>query len=425
MPKRAAELTERQIRQLSRRPGRHPVGGVAGLMLQVKDGGGCSWILRATVGDRRRHIGLGAYPDVTHKLARQRAAEVRDQIWQGVDPIAERKAAQAKLRAAQAVAMTFDDAARSCHAARSAEFRNAKHRKDWISSLERYASPVIGRLSVTEIEPAHVLKVLEPIWTTKTETATRVRQRIEAVMAWAIASGIRQGENPARWANNLQPLLPTASKVRKSAHQPALPWQRVPEFIEALRERDGMGARALEFTILTAARSGEVRGATWDEIDLTAKLWTVPADRMKGGKAHTVPLSPAAVKLLQALPRFEGSPYVFPAARGGKLSDMTLSAVCRRMDGDWTDPATGRVITPHGFRSSFKDWARSATRHPDEVSELALAHINSDATRAAYARDELLAKRTRLMADWSKFCTTAPRSDGKASVTPIHGRAQA
>lgn len=406
MPKKARELSPLQVRRLSK-PGLHAVGGVSGLHLQVKESGARSWILRVKVGKRRPDIGLGGFPDVTLEQARDKAREIREQIRQGIDPIAARRAAQAALLAAQAKALTFDEAAKECHAAKASEFRNAKHKADWINSLHRYASPIIGKVPVADVELAHVVKVLSPIWTTKTETATRVRQRIESVLAWAKVSGYRDGENPARWAGNLEHALPKPGKVRKNEHHPALPWQDVPGFMAELRKRPGMSARALEFAILTAARSGEVRLATWDEIDLDAKLWTVPAERMKAGKQHRVPLSDAAVRLLKALPRMEGCPYVFPAPRGGALSDMSLSAVTRRMSVQ---------AVPHGFRSSFKDWARSTTAYADEVSELALAHVNSDATRAAYARDELLPKRTRLMRDWAKFCESEP---AKANVVSI------
>jgi integrase len=254
---------------------------------------------------------------------------------------------------------------------------------------------------------AHVVVVLEPLWSEKTETASRVRGRIESVLAWATVAGYRRGDNPARWKGNLDQLLPKATKVRKVEHHAALPWQEVPAFVADLRKREGAGARALEFAILTAGRSGEVRLATWEEIDLKAKLWTVPAERMKARKVHRVPLSDAAVALLKALPRSERSRYVFASASGTSLSDMTLSAVTKRMNVN---------AVPHGFRSSFKDWARSCTTYADEVSELALAHVNSDATRAAYARGELLPKRMLLMRDWARFLAKPAK---KASVTRI------
>lgn len=402
MPKKATELTAVHVRRLTR-PGLHAVGGVAGLHLQVNDTGARSWILRITLGDERPDFGLGGFPGVSLEQARQRARELREQVARGIDPRAARRAAANALKAAQARALTFDQAADQCHKTKASEFRSAKHSDDWINSLRRYASPVIGSLPVAEVEMPHVVTLLNPIWTTKTETATRVRQRIESVLAWASVSGYRSGDNPARWRGHLEHALAKPSKVRKVKHHAALPWQKVGAFIADLRGRDGMGARALEFAILTAARSREVRLATWDEIDLATKLWIVPADRMKAGKIHRVPLADPAINLLKALPRLDGSPYVFTAARGGALSDMSLSAVTRRMGVD---------AVPHGFRSSFKDWCRSSTSYPDEVSELVLAHVNSDATRAAYARDELLPKRARLMRNWAKFCgTTIPKGD--------------
>ncbi len=409
MPKKAKELSALQVRRLTR-PGLHAAGGVAGLYMQVKDTGARSWILRIKVGDRRPDIGLGGYPDVSLENARDRAREAREQIRRGIDPVATRKAAQDALKAAAAKQLTFDDAAAACFKSKASEFRSSKHAAQWKGTLDTYASPVIGPLPVAQVELPHVIKILEPIWTIKTETASRLRGRIESVLAWATVSGYRSGDNPARWKGNLEHALPKPSKVHKVRHHAALPWEEVGSFMSDLRQREGMSARALEFAILTATRSGEVRHATWDEIDLDAKVWTILEDRMKAGKAHHVPLSRPSVKLLQALPRFEGSDYVFASSRGGPLSDMSLSAVTRRM---------GAAAVPHGFRSTFKDWCRVSTSYSDEVSELALAHVNSDATRAAYARDELLPKRTRLMTAWGKFCGTVQK---KADVTPIKGR---
>lgn len=397
MPKKARELSAYQVRRI-KRPGLHAVGGVAGLHLFVKPTGARSWILRVKIGDRRPDIGLGGYPDVTLEQARQQAREARLQVRQGLDPLAARRAARDALRAAHAKRMTFGEAARHCHTAKATEFRSKKHSNDWINSLTTHCT-AIAKLDVSMIEQPHVLAVLRPIWTNKTETATRVRQRIKDVLDWARVGGYRAGPNPARWADNLEHVLPKPSKIRKVAHHAAMPWSELPAFFAQLRERGGMGARALEFAILTAARSGEVRLATWDEIDFNAKLWTIPAARMKAGREHRVPLSEPAVRLLKNLPRMEGSPYVFPAVRGGPLSDMSVSAVCRRMKVD---------AVPHGFRSSFKTWCQESTNYQDEVSELALSHVHSDATRAAYARGELLAKRTRLMRAWAKFCQATP-----------------
>ena len=410
MPKLAAELNGRQVQRITDQ-GLHAVGGVAGLLLQVSKTGARSWILRTVVGSKRRDIGLGAYPETSLAVARERAREAKELIRQGIDPVEQRRAARAALIAAQAKAMTFKEAARQCHKTKSSEFKNAKHAQQWINSLELYAFPIIGRLGVAEIELPHVLKVLEPIWHEKTETASRVQQRMESVLTWATVSGYRSGENPARWVGNLKEVLPAPRKIAKVTHHKALPYSDVPTFMPTLRERGGMAARALEFAILTATRSNEVRGATWDEIDLNAALWTIPAERMKAGKAHKVPLSDTALAILSALPRFEGNNFVFPSVRGKALSDNALSKLLR----DMKVPAV-----PHGFRSSFKDWARSSTSYADEVSELALAHVNNDATRAAYARDELIPQRTKLMADWARFINNPAK---RSAVTPIRGQA--
>jgi integrase len=291
--------------------------------------------------------------------------------------------------------LTFEQAARQCHTAKAAEFRSAKHRDDWLSSLERYAFPLIGADPVAEISEPHVLKVLSPIWTTKTETASRVRGRMEVVLSWAKVQKMRTGDNPARWADNLKHTLARPSKLRRVKHRRALRWQDVPEFMASLTARDGNGSRCLEFAILTAARSREVRIATPAEIDKTAALWTVPADHMKAGRAHLVPLAPKALVLLKRIDADPDSKYLFPALRGGPLSDMALIKACRDIGVD---------ATPHGFRSSFKEWARTQPGFLDEVSELSLAHVNSDETRVAYARDGLLDQRGKLLKLWAAFC---------------------
>ena len=394
MPKKAKELSALEVKRI-KKTGLHAVGGVAGLLLQVTASGARSWILRVMVGSKRRDIGLGGFPDVPLKLARDKAREAREQINNGFDPVAIRKAARYALIVAQAKDLRFDQAAKQCHAAKVVGVRSAKHTQDWINSLERYAFPKIGSILVADINLSHVKSVLEPIWTTRTETATRIRQRIETVLTWAKVSGHRKGDNPAQWAGNLEEVFASPKDIKKVKHHAAVPWEDVSSFMKDLRKREGISARALEFLILTAARSGEVRLATWDEFDLEGKVWTIPEERMKAKKVHKVPISADVLKLLKVIPILENSPYVFTAPRGGALSDMSISAVMRRMK-------VGAV--PHGFRSSFKDWARSRTAYADEVSELALAHVNSDATRAAYARDELLPKRALLMRDWAKFC---------------------
>ncbi len=413
MPKIVPALGAAQVAKINR-PGLHAVGNPPGLHVQVSPTGARSWVLRALIGSKRRDIGLGGLAEVTLAEAREQARKFRAMIREGIDPLAERRKARAELIAEQAKAITFKDAAERAHRVRAAGFRNVKHRADWISSLERYAFPIIGNMPVSSIEVAHVQQVLEPIWHDKTETASRLRQRIESVLAWATVSGFRTGENPARWAGNLKVAMPNLEKVRKQVNYKALPWADVPAFMAELRKRDGVSVKALEFAILTGSRSGEVRGMTWDEINLETGLWTIPGERMKAGRKHEVPLSSAALAILQELPHKDRSLYVFPAPRGGMLSDMALNAICRRME----VPAV-----PHGFRSSFKDWARNNARDtegmlfPDEVSELALAHVNNDATRAAYARDGLLPMRRAMLDQWARYCTP-----GDVKVTSIKRR---
>jgi integrase len=379
------------------------VGGVSGLLLHVAPTGSRAWVLRVRVGGKRRDVGLGGFPDVTLEHARTKAREKRAMIEKGLDPVAERRAARDALRAEAARSITFDDAALLCHAARSSEFKNEKFKKDWLSAITRFASPKIGNVPVGSVGVAEVMQVLEPIWQSRTETASRLRGRIEAVLDWATVAGYRSGENPARWKGHLQHMLARPTRLRRVVkHFKAVPWQEMPTFMAELRKRKSISARCLEFKILTASRSLEVRRATWGEIDLRAKLWTVPAERMKSGKQHRVPLSRAVLALLRKLPKFVGSQHVFPSANGGALSDMALLQVMRKL---------GRTETPHGTaRSSFKDWAREAmgTKFTDEASELALAHVATDATRAAYARGELLEERRRLMTAWGEFCASTP-----------------
>jgi integrase len=389
----ARPLNDLQVRRLTER-GRHAVGGVHGLMLLVKSPRARSWVLRVTVGDRRRDIGLGGYPSVQLASARDRARTIADQIFAGADPVSARRR-QRQVRATPAATVTFEQAARRCHAAKSGEFRSTKHRDDWLSSLVRYAFPVFGGLAVGDVQEPDVLRVLEPIWTAKTETASRVRGRIEVVLSWAKAQRLRTGENPARWSENLEHALPAPAKLRRPVHRRALHWRDVPEFMVTLGTRDGTGSRCLEFAVLTAARSREVRVAAWTEIDFASNVWRVPADHMKAGRPHTVPLSPQAVTLLRSIAPRADSPFIFPAARGGSLSDMTLIKACRD---------TGAGATPHGFRSSFKEWARTQPGFLDEVSELCLAHVNDDVTRAAYARDGLMDTRRELLERWANHC---------------------
>jgi integrase len=407
MPKVAKEIGALAVSKL-KRPGRYFVGGVAGLVLDVTPTGARAWLLRASVGVKRREMGLGAYPSVPLATAREKAREARELIRQGVDPIERQRAAQSALRAAVASALTFEETARAYIKTHESGWRNAKHGQQWRNTLETYAYPKMRGLLVRDVQKEHVLNVLRPIWNEKNETAVRLRGRIELVLSYAMQAGYRpEGLNPARWRGGLDKLLPAPSKIAKGEHHAALPVAHVGAFMQRLRAAEGMGARALEFAILTAARSGEVRGATWSEFDMEQKAWTVPASRMKAGNEHRVPLSSAALRLLKALPRIGGTDLVFPAPRGGQLSDMTLSAVLRRM----AVPAV-----PHGFRSTFRDWAAERTNYPRDAAEMALAHTIGDKVEAAYRRGDLFEKRRAMMAEWADFLA-APQA--KAKVLPM------
>lgn len=392
-------LTNLEIR--NSKPGMHADGN--GLYLAVKPSGSRSWVLRFQIKGRRQEMGLGSLAVLSLAEARAEAARLKAEIAKGVNPL-ERRQTDAKVAAdavrAQAEeearkAATFKVAAEQHIADKESGWRNAKHRQQWTNTLATYAFPILGDLPVSEIEPQHVLDVLRPIWSTKPETASRVRMRIEAVLNSAKLKGWRSGENPATWRGGLEAGLPAIAKVKRVRHHPALPWQEASSFMEGLSARDGISARALEFCILTAARSGEVRKATWNEIDLDDALWIVPAKRMKAAREHRVPLSEAALSILNALPRIEGCNLLFPGMRNQPLSDMTLGAVLKRMD--FTQ------YTVHGFRSTFRDWAAEETGHPSEVVEMALAHTIPNKAEAAYRRGDLLQKRRKLMDDWARY----------------------
>lgn len=428
MPKVIEELSALDVKRLVHPGGKRSallsVGGVPGLHLQINPAGGRSWILRVTVGTLRRDIGLGGFPAVTLAQARDKAREARAMIEGGVDPVEARKAAKAALAAAQSRGLTFDAATKKYLETKLEGFKNAKHRQQWENTLATYASPELGKMLVQDIETQDVLRVLKPIWSDKTETASRVRGRIEAVLSWATVSGHRKGDNPARWAGNLKELLPAASKVANEEHHPAIQITDAARWFEALRSRDGTGARALEFVAMTGLRSGEIRGARWDEIDLDAGLWIIPAVRMKMKVEHRVPLPTEAVALLKALPRMEGNPLVFPAVRGGALSDMTLSAVMKRMhEADiaaagigFVDRVSKRPAVPHGLRSTFRDWVAEMTNFPADMAEVALAHKISNAVEAAYRRGDMIEKRRAMMSEWVEFLTGAKRSGKVVSI---------
>lgn len=371
------------------------VGGVAGLGLNVNTGGSRSWVFRARVAGVRRDMGLGGFPDVTLAQAREMARTARAKIRAGIDPIEETRAARSALIAARMSAVSFSKATEQYLEAHEAAWSNPKHRQQWENTLTTYAGPKIGQMLVRDIELPHVLSVLEPIWREKTETASRLRGRMESVLDWATARGYRSGPNPARWKGHLDKLLPAPGRIAKTDHHRSLPYEDMPTFFAQLRQQEGSGARALEFVILTAGRSGEVRGATWNEFDLNAGKWVIPASRMKAKKEHRVALSAQAVARVRAQQELRASDFVFPSPREGVMvSDMTLSAVLRRMKVD---------AVPHGFRSTFRNWAAETTNYPREIAELALAHVVGSEVERAYMRSDLFEKRRALMQDWADF----------------------
>jgi len=411
MARKAKELGALEVGRLNS-PGLHAVGGVAGLALQVTDKGARSWILRVLIGGKRRDMGLGGYPDVTLAGAKDAARAARLKIKEGIDPIEDAKAKRSALYAARAASMTFSEAAKAYIAVKEAEWSNTKHGDQWRNTLETYAEPVMGNIFVRDVDQSHVMRVLEPIWMEKTETAKRLRGRIEKVLDWARVRGYRSGENPARWRGHLDTLLQSPGKVQSVEHHPALAMDDLGAFMVELRKQEGMGARALEFAILTAARSGEVRGATWSEIDLQDATWTIPASRMKMKREHRAALNAEAVTLLESLPRT--GELVFPNTKGDMLSDMTLTAVLRRMNRS--------DITAHGFRSTFRDWCSERTNYPRDVAEMALAHAIGDKVEAAYRRGDLFEKRRRMMREWGKF---SAKVQVAGTVTPIKGKSAA
>jgi len=397
MARKAKELSALEVGRLVT-AGNHAIGGVTGLYLYVNDTQARSWVLRTMVGGKRRHMGLGGFPDVTLAQARDKARRARNEITQGIDPIAQRKAAISLLRAQQATEKTFQQAAEGYIEAHGETWKSPKHRMQWASTLLTYAYPFMGKLMVRDVAQEHVLNALEPIWRTKNETASRLRGRIETVLDWATARKYRNGDNPARWKGHLDMLLPAPGKIQKVEHHRALPIDGMAAFIADLRQREGTAAQALELTIYCASRSGEIRGAVWSEIDLNAGVWTIPAERMKAKKEHRVPLSRSALGILRAQPRFEDNELIFPAPRGGLLSDMSLTTVMRRMAVD---------AVPHGFRSTFRDWARERTNYPRDLAEQALAHALDNKVEAAYRRGDALEKRRAMMQDWDDFCNAS------------------
>ena len=396
----AADLKRRQ-------PGMYGDGG--GLWLQITGPAWRSWIFKFTLNGRRREMGLGPLTDVSLPEARTEALRCRKLVREGVDPIERRKAERAARTAANARVMTFDECLGAYLAAHRASWRNERHRKFWDAPLRQEISPVLGKLPVAHIDTPIIMRALGPMWRRIPTTASRVRERIESILDWATVSGYRAGENPARWRGHLEHLLPAARKIAPIVHHPAMRYQDVPAFMAKLRAVDGTPARVLEFAILTATRSGEGRGATWDEVDLDTATWVIPGPRMKAGREHRVPLSPRVVEIVMANRHAARGGLMFIGRGGGPVADVSLRYTLKSMGhGD---------VTVHGFRSAFRDWCGEQTNYPREIAEAALAHRVGDETENAYRRGDALEKRRRLMTAWADFCGK-PAATG-ATVTAL------
>jgi integrase len=435
MPKIAKPLNDLQVRRIAR-VGWHAVGGVAGLLLQVrkpaKEGGQPprSWILRVKIGDQRQVIGLGSYPQVSLASAREQAAKLVMEARQGVNLVAQKRAQRSALIVAAAKNKTFRECAEAYMDAHSSDYTSEKHRKQWPATLAAYAYPIIGNMLVSDISMRDIRNVLEQkttvdknikgkLWYVKTETAKRLLGRIKTVLDFATVNEYRSGTNPAQWTGHLATQLPSPKKLQKKEHHPAVPYQQVGDFMLKLRANSSMSAKALEFLILTAVRSGSVRQAEWSEIDLAKALWVIPAEHTKARQEHRVPLPPQAIQLLKSLPVMAGTDIVFASPTGKALSDMALSQLMRGMRerGELTAEAV-----PHGFRSTFRDWAAEQTAYPDEIRKAASGHTVGDAVKEAYQRTDLLDKRRKLMNEWAIFLDQ-PSSERKAKLVPIRSTA--
>jgi integrase len=381
-------------------------------------------------GRKKREIGLGPYPDVLPGQARDKARDMRAKLEAGIDPIAEKKAAQAALVAASRRGLTFAEAAKTYASQKTQEFTSEKYRGQWLASLEKHAFPHIGSMAVQDIELQDVLRVLQPIWADRTETASRVRQRTEAVLSWATVHGYRKGDNPARWVGNLKMVLPAPSKVAGAQNYPALQLDDANRWWRDLSKRDGMGARALQFQALTATRAGAIRFATWDEIDLKNRVWTIQPGRKaskisQSDKAKRIPLTDDMLALLKALPRLDGSDLIFWAPRGGALSDATLGKVQKMIHAadlkkggrGYVDAATGLPVVPHGLRSSFRTWVSERTTFDGDMAEIALFHKVGNKVQQAYDRADMVERRRALMAAWGMFL----KGTEAGKVVPLKG----
>lgn len=439
MARQVKRLTALGVKNLSK-PGRYADGD--GLYLYIPRPGTKTWVFRYRdrMSGKHRDKGLGPARDVSLEQARNAAQEMRAALRSGVDPIDAAAAARAAAAAEAKRAVTFDQCVARYISAHGSSWKNAKHASQWKNTLATYASPVLGAMPVGAIELQHVEMVLEPIWNEKNETASRVRGRIEAILDWAKVGGYRTGENPARWKGNLEFRLSRRGKVHKVRSHPALPLDDMYRFMLDLRGRESIAARALEFLILTATRSNEVRAARWDEVDVEAGVWSIPADRMKMDRDHRVLLSRQAIQALNAIPRLAGGALLFPSPYGGgELSDATLAALVKRMhsgridrsEQGYVDPkqlgkgGLPRVVVPHGFRSTFRDWVGERTFYPGDMAEMALAHRIDDKTEAAYRRGDMLQKRMSMMAEWAEFIDNpvapaiAHDSQAQSSRSPV------
>jgi integrase len=407
-------LTARKVER-TKTPGRYRDGLVRGLYLQISDTGARSWVLRFERHGVERMMGLGSASEFSLRAARERALAARRLLADGLDPLAAKHAAKAAAKAAEARRVTFREATQRYFDQNADQWRSASHRDQFMSSLRTDAFPIIGDMDVASIGLADVLRVIEPMWKTKAITADRVRSRIQRVLDWCTVRGHRPpGTNPAAWKNHLDQVLPPPRKVAPVQHHAAMGYRELPAFLAELRQEETVAARALEFLILTAARTGEVTGAVWNEIDLDAKTWIVPAGRMKSHREHRQPLADVVVDLLRALPREKGNPHVFVGHRpGAGLSRMALPHVMARMgESD---------VTVHGFRSSFSDWAHEQTAHSPHTIEISLAHNVGTETERAYRRTDMIAKRRKLMEAWASFVLSPPKATA-ANVVPIAGK---
>lgn len=402
-------LNALQVAKLTK-PGYYCDG--AGLYLQVSPSGSKSWIFRYERAGKQNEMGLGSFNTFSLSEARNRAGEKRKLLADDIDPLEAKRGAILKKRMEDANIITFDEAAAAFIKANSPAWRNAKHGEQWRNTLATYASPVIGSMPISEVNTAMVLRILQPIWNEKTETATRLRGRIEKILDWAKVQGFRAGDNPAAWRGHLSEVLPKPSKVANAGNHAALPWAEIGSFMATLRAVPGAGALAMELIILTATRTSEVLNAPWTEFDLDAGVWTIQKERMKGFREHRVPLSAAALAALKrARTELNGSEYVFPGRKTGALSNMACLQTLKRMN--------RADLTVHGFRSTFRDWCAESTNYPRDVAEMALAHAIEDKSEAAYRRGDLLEKRRALMSDWAEFCGIANTG---ATVTPIRAK---